>query len=83
MTTNKEARLAQWWADWWAADYSWNDALTLSAKTIFWPFSIWRDSTPDAWATLQARALGTLESFLAVALLFLAALALRRRFQMN
>lgn len=82
---------------WCAPHESWGRAMSLSAEMIFRPFFIWgrrefSEADPlaraifaetGAFAAFGARMLGTLESILAVILLFLAALAVRRRFQIN
>ncbi|GAB4538143.1 MAG: hypothetical protein Tsb0010_17090 [Parvularculaceae bacterium] len=82
---------------WCAPHESWGRAMSLSAEMIFRPFSIWgrRDfaeadplvrallEETGAFAGFGARMLGTLESAAAVILVFLFALAIRRRFQIN
>lgn len=72
------------------------EALTLSGEMVFRPFFVWgvrRDSANvvgnsllienGADIALLTRLLATLESFVAIVLLFLVALAIRRRFQIN
>jgi hypothetical protein len=71
------------------------DALDLSAHVIFAPFGVWAASFPVSdfdkallenagpGMGLVIRLIASLESILAVALLFLSGLAIRRRFQIN
>ena len=71
-------------------------ALTLSGEMIFRPFFVWAPRSKEAnglagallgdygtGISLATKLLGTLESLIAVILLFLVALAIRRRFQIN
>ncbi len=71
-------------------------ALTLSGEMIFRPFFVWAPRTTDpntlagkllgdygTGISFLTKFLGTVESLIAVILLFLVALAIRRRFQIN
>ncbi|MGE0740992.1 MAG: pentapeptide repeat-containing protein [Hyphomonadaceae bacterium] len=74
---------------------SWAEAAKLSAHAIFRPFAIWADTFPaGGWQRelldgggsgqgLAVRIVASAQSVLALALFFLTALAVRRRFQIN
>jgi uncharacterized protein YjbI with pentapeptide repeats len=70
----------------------WGAALEMSARLVFQPFSIWGNEFRDVFKEIICKKqpwllfvslVGTLESVVSTALLFLTGLALKRRFQIN